>query len=91
MLPIAKTGLVVTMLFAFIFSWKEFVMALLLTRTRITVVPVGISVFLGGFDRAIEWNLVPAATVTYVVPMFLVVTVLQKYVVRGLTLGAVKG
>ena len=89
-LPIAKTGIVVCGIFAFIFSWNEFIMALLLTRTAVKTVPIGIAAFLGGFGVAIEWHLVCAAVLTYVLPMFFFILVLQKYIVRGLTMGAVK-
>jgi multiple sugar transport system permease protein len=89
-LPAARNGLLVTMFFSFIFAWNEFIFAMLLTRERAQTVPVGTAAFIGAWGMPIEWGLVSAATLIYVVPMFIAVIVLHKHIVRGLTFGAVK-
>ena len=89
LLPIAAPSIAVTAIFAFIFSWNEFFIPLVLTRSR--VVPV--TVAFAGFKQQFrfDWGGMSAAAMICLVPLFIMVAILHKHVVRGMTLGAVKG
>jgi multiple sugar transport system permease protein len=86
--PVALPGIAATAIFTFVFTWNEYLMALLLTAVRSTTVPVTVSKFIMAY--AILWGDVSAAAVIELVPMLIVVFLLQRHIVRGITLGAVK-
>jgi multiple sugar transport system permease protein len=88
-LRLALPGIVTAALLAFVFSWNEFLLALFLTRSNIRTVPVALANFVGGHE--ILWGEIGALTILAIVPVVLLALVLQRYVVRGLTFGAVKG
>ena len=81
-------GLAVTAIFTFVFAWNEYLLALLLTSTRAVTVPVAVSKFV--MPYTILWGDLSAAVVIQLIPMLIVVFALQKQIVRGMTLGAVK-
>ena len=87
-LPIIRPGAAVTAIFTFVFAWNEYLMALVLTGREAATVPVTISKFIMAY--AILWGDVGAAATIQLVPMLIVVFVLQKHIMRGITLGAVK-
>jgi len=87
-LPIAMPGIAVTAMFTFIFSWNEFLLALFLTDSNATTIPVSVSRFVQSYQ--VLWGEISAAGLMAVVPMLALVFYLQKYIVRGLTFGAVK-
>jgi multiple sugar transport system permease protein len=87
-LPLVKPGLVATGVFCFIFSWAEFFFAVCLTRTNAITLPVQLANFFG--KMMIMWGEVGALSVIAMVPLFFVSFVVQRYLVRGLTMGAVK-
>lgn len=86
--PIVLPGIAATAIFTFVFCWNEYLMALLLTSVDRTTVPMTISKFL--MPYAILWGDLTAATVIQLMPMLIVVFILQRHIVRGMTLGAVK-
>jgi multiple sugar transport system permease protein len=86
--PIALPGLASTAIFTFVFTWNEYLMALLLTSVQAVTVPVTISKFVQPYT--ILWGDLSAAVVIQLVPMLIVVFLLQRHIVRGMTLGAVK-
>ncbi|MFW6139422.1 MAG: carbohydrate ABC transporter permease [Spirochaetota bacterium] len=88
-LPLIAPGLVATALFCFIFSWNEFFFALILSRSRVTPVTVVISGMIGGHE--ILWAEISAVATMASFPVIAIAIILQRYLVRGLTLGAVKG
>ncbi|MEW5865759.1 MAG: carbohydrate ABC transporter permease [Bacillota bacterium] len=88
-LPLAVPALIVTGLFCFIFSWNEFLFALVLTRSRVTTLPVIISGMVGGHE--IMWGEISALSVLTSLPVVILALLLQRYLVRGLTLGAMRG
>lgn len=89
-LPIATPALAVTGIFAFINGWNEFVLALTLLRSPDTyTLPMRIFSLVGGAYR-IDWHHVMAATLLATVPAAIVFAWLQRRLVRGLSLGAVK-
>jgi len=88
-LPLIAPGLVATALFCFIFSWNEFFFALILSRSRITPVTVVISGMIGGHE--ILWAEISSVATMASLPVIAIAIILQRYLVRGLTMGAVKG
>jgi multiple sugar transport system permease protein len=88
-LRLAVPGIVTAALLAFVFSWNEFLLALFLTRSQVRTLPVALANLAGGHE--IQWGDIGALTVIAIVPVVLLALALQRYVVRGLTFGAVKG
>ncbi len=89
-LPIARPGLFATMMFAFLLAWDEFLYALVLTSSsNAKTVPVAIAEFTGRFS--VDFGLVAAGGVLASVPPVLLALAFQRYIVGGLTSGAVKG
>jgi multiple sugar transport system permease protein len=88
-IPVARSGLFATAVFAFIFSWNEFLFALVLTRTQVITYPVQISQYFGA--QSTFWAKISAMSVLGTLPVFLAVAAFQRYLVRGISLGAVKG
>ena len=88
-LPLSAPGLVTTAILCFIFSWNEFLFANVLTAAMAKTVPVGIRGLVT--SRAIEWGEIAAVATLQVIPVLVFTFAVQKYIIRGLTLGAVKG
>jgi multiple sugar transport system permease protein len=89
-LPMALPALAVTAILSFIFAWNEFVLALTNLRSSDNYT-LTLKVFdLVGGRYSIEWDIVMAATLLATVPVAIVFAWLQRYLVRGLALAAVK-
>ena len=89
-LPIATPGLAVASIFAFLISWNNFDLSLILATTpQLLTMPVGMSQL--NLLYGVRWDLLSAAAVMYIVPTIVLALLLQRYIVRGLTMGAVKG
>lgn len=88
MLPLSKTGIVATLIYALILSWNEYYFAFVLTGTKAQTMPASISQFLtvGG----LMWGQMCAAGVVIMLPILIFVFFTQKHLVRGLTMGSVK-
>ena len=88
-LPTVAPGLAATTIFCFLFSWNELLMALTLTSLKVRTSPVFIiSEFVGYL--AVEWGLLSAVGILITLPMLIFVVSIQKHLVRGLTMGAMK-
>lgn len=87
-LPLSVPGLIATATFAFIFSWTEFLFAVVLTRTDAVTLPVAVAGFTGA--QGSNWGQASALAVVATAPVFALSLLVQKHFVRGLTLGAVK-
>ncbi len=87
-LPMAKGGIAATAVLCFIFSWTEFVFVLTLTQTGLKTVPVVSSSFVTSTGTA--WGNMAALGVAAMVPAFVFILLVQKQLVRGLTLGSLK-
>lgn len=87
-LPLLLPAVAVTSLFAFILSWNEYLYASILTSNRARTLPVLISSFIA--DRQLEWSLMAALGVVMLLPVAIFTLLAQRYLVRGLTFGAVK-
>ncbi|MET7392175.1 carbohydrate ABC transporter permease [Dactylosporangium sp. NPDC005572] len=90
LLPVSLPGLVATGLFAFIRGWNDFIFALTLAGPDKQTLPPGlVNTYLGEFETA--WPELMAASLVVSLPVVIGFTVLQRYLVAGLTSGAVKG
>jgi multiple sugar transport system permease protein len=87
--PLVSGGIAVTAVFAFLASWNEFLFALLLTSINAKTAPLVIAEF--NTQYGLEWGTMTAIATLYSLPVILLALVLQKRIVAGLTLGAVKG
>jgi multiple sugar transport system permease protein len=87
--PVVSGGIAVAAIFAFLASWNEFLFALLLTAIRAQTTPVVIANFQTQFG--LQWGAMTALAILYSLPVVAVTFLLQKRIVGGLTLGAVKG
>lgn len=88
-LPLVLPGMVSVVMLCWIFAWNEFLFANVLVGTRIKTFPLVIPTFASG--SSILWNQVMAFTVIAMLPPILLFIVLRKYMIRGLSLGVVKG
>ncbi len=89
-LPIARPGLVATGVFAFLLAWDEFFFALLYTSTPAAkTVPVAIAEFTG--RHAIDFSAQATGGVLAAIPPVVLALIFQRYIVRGLAAGSVKG
>jgi multiple sugar transport system permease protein len=89
-LPLVSPGLAATAVFCLIVSWNEFLFALVLTQTDASMtLPVGIAGRVTQFE--IKWGVMSAAGAVAMVPILIFALAMQRYLVRGLSLGAVKG
>jgi arabinogalactan oligomer/maltooligosaccharide transport system permease protein len=90
-LPLAKPAVAVTALFSFMTSWNEFIQAAtLMNREDAYTVPVGLRFFVGAYQTP-QWGSFAAGSIIAAVPVMALFLFLQKYLVSGLTAGAVKG
>lgn len=87
-LPLVQPGLVATGVFCLLFSWTEFFLSLTLTKTAVVPMSVYIARFFGATVTSV--GAIGAASVLSTLPLFILGFVVQRYLVRGLTLGAVK-
>jgi multiple sugar transport system permease protein len=89
-LPLVVPGLAATAVFCLIMSWNEFLLALVLTQTDAAMtLPVGIAGRVTQYE--IKWGVMSAAGVVAMLPILIFAMAVQRYLVRGLSLGAVKG
>lgn len=89
-IPLSAPGIVAVGLFSFILSWQEFMMALTLIRTtEMRTLPVAINMMIG--VREIFWGPLMAGTTVVTLPVVIVFIYVQKHIISGLTMGAVKG
>jgi len=89
-IPLAIPAITVTSLISFVHSWNEFVLALTLLRSNDNyTLPLKVFSLVGGRYQ-IEWDHVMAATFLATVPVAFVFSWLQKYLVQGISLGAIK-
>lgn len=88
-LPLLRPGIVATSVLCFIFAWNEFLYAFLLGGRSVKTLPVAIPTLITG--QGVLWGELAVVGVIAIVPVFVVVFYLQRHIIRGLTLGAVKG
>ncbi len=88
-LPNVAPGLVATGIMTFILAWNEFLIALILTNIKAKTIPVAIAGYIT--DSSLEWGPMTAMSSMLVIPVVILAFFAQKYLVQGLTMGAIKG
>ncbi len=88
-IPCTLPGLVATAILNAIWIWNELAIALGLTFSNAQTVTLGVTSFRG--YAALDWGAMTAASIIAIIPMLLFAVVAQKHIVKGITLGAVKG
>jgi multiple sugar transport system permease protein len=89
-LPLARPGVAATAVLVAISAWNEFLFALMLTTSQgIRTWPVGLQLMVGEYQ--LPWGLLTAGGIISILPILLFFALVQRALVRGLTLGAVKG
>ena len=88
LLPVLRPSLFAVSIFCLIFSWNEFLFALILTKSQAKTLPVAIPEFITWTE--VGWNYVASAGVILVAPVLIFAFLAQKYMVRGMSMGAIK-
>ncbi|MCX7027308.1 MAG: carbohydrate ABC transporter permease [Spirochaetes bacterium] len=88
-LPIAGPGIVTSITLSFIFSWNNFMFSQVLSMEKTKTLPIAVYNFVSYAE--VDWGAVMAAAVAIMTPAIILTMIFQKYVVKGLTMGAVKG
>ena len=88
-IPLTYPAIISTAVLSFLLTWNEFTVAVFLTAQHCKTLPILISSFIG--DLQFYWNDMCAATVLSMIPAIVAVLSAQRQLIRGLTLGAVKG
>jgi len=88
-LPLAGPGLATTAIFCFLFAWNDFFFALVLTRSQAQMAPVAIVNFMN--YEGWEWGKIAAGGTLIMLPVVIFSLLVRRYLIRGLTAGAIKG
>lgn len=86
--PMARPGIITAAIFCFIITWNEFLFALILTRTKVVTLSVGLMSF--RLERGDLWELISATGILIAIPMFFLALVIQRHFVAGMTAGAIR-
>lgn len=86
--PMARPGILTAAIFCFILTWNEFLFALILTRTRVVPLSVGIMSF--RLERGDLWELISATGILIAIPMFFLAMMIQRHFIKGMTAGAIR-
>ncbi len=87
--PMIKPGAAITAIFCFIFSWNEFLYAFLFTRNIARTLTMGMASFWA--SGQIDWGTMAACVCLAILPTLAAAWFMQRYIIRGLTFGAIKG
>jgi multiple sugar transport system permease protein len=87
-LPLLKPAIAAATILRFMFNWNEFLFASTLTATKAKTMPVAIAQF--GAWLMIDWGTMSALGIIAIAPIILLSLFVQKYIISGLTLGAVR-
>lgn len=88
-MPITLPGIIVSSMFAFVFSWNNVVFPLVLSNQATSTLPIGTMNYFA--TAGITWNYIAATSIVAMLPPMIIFLLLGRYIVRGLTFGAVKG
>lgn len=88
-LPLSGPGVITATTLSFIFSWNNFMFSQVLSMEKTRTLPIAVYNFLSYAE--VDWGGVMAAAVAIMTPAIILTMIFQKYVVKGLTMGAVKG
>jgi multiple sugar transport system permease protein len=89
-LPLAKNGIMAAGILCFVEAWNEFIFALVLTSFRAKTAPVVLATYIEN-EGTLQWGSLAALGVWTVMPTLLFMLFLKKFLIRGLTVGALKG
>ena len=88
MVPLTMGGIIATGVFVFIATWNEFLFALVLTNSRVATAPLAILGFRTEYGT--QWAAIGAAALLISTPVIVFAILMQKYLVRGLTMGSIR-
>ena len=88
-LPLSMPGVITATTLSLIFSWNNFMFSQVLSMQKTRTLPLAVYNFMS--YATLDWGGVMAAAVAIVVPAIIITMIFQKYIVKGLTVGAVKG
>ncbi len=88
-LPLAKPGLVATSLLVLILAWNEYLLALFLSTANAQTIPILVAA--QNATRGPQWWYMSVLIIIMIVPVILLTLLLQRFIAKGLLLGAVKG
>jgi multiple sugar transport system permease protein len=90
MLPLVRPGLVVAAIFGAIFIWNEFLVGLYIVNSQdLKTIPLGAAGLISA-QRPIDWNVAATVGIVTIIPIFIFSLFIQRYIVRGVTAGAVR-
>lgn len=89
-MPLSRAGLAATTLLVMILSWNEYLLALFISTTKAQTMPILVAAMNAG-ERGILWWTMSVAIIIMIIPVVILAVVLQKYISKGLLVGAVKG
>ncbi len=87
-IPLVRPGIAAATILAFITSWNDYVFALILSGTSTRTVPIALLTFMG--QSVVDWGALNAAATLATVPVIIMAVLVQKHIVKGLTLGGIK-
>ena len=88
-LPLAVPGLVATFLFVLVFTWNEYLLALFLSSAKVQTLPL--TIVAQNATRGPQWWNMSVLILIMIVPVIVIAIILERYITRGLLIGAVKG
>jgi multiple sugar transport system permease protein len=88
-LPLSAPGLVATFLFVLVFAWNEYIIALFLSQSNAQTMPILIAA--QNAQRGPEWEAISVLTLVTILPVCIIAVFLERFISRGLLVGAVKG
>ncbi|WP_333821822.1 carbohydrate ABC transporter permease [Pinisolibacter sp.] len=88
-LPMSGPGIITSVTLSFIFSWNNFMFSQVLSMEKTRTLPIAVYNFVSYAE--VDWGGVMAAAVAIMAPAIILTMIFQKFVVKGLTMGAVKG
>ncbi len=89
--PVVRSGIVALAILVFIISWNEYLFGLFLAGSNAQPLTVGITRFMGGAEAGAEYGVIAAYAVLVIAPVILFALTANRYIVSGMTAGAVKG
>lgn len=89
-MPLARAGMAATTLLVLILSWNEYVLALFLSTSNAQTMPILVAAMNAG-EKGILWWTMSVVIIIMIVPVILMALVLQRFIAKGMLLGAVKG
>jgi len=87
-LPLTRPGVVTAGILAFVFSWNDFKMALILSNSETRTLPVAVFNFMT--EASLNWGAMMAYSTIIIIPVIVLTLFVQRHIVTGLTMGGVK-